>query len=196
MALSHFIESTRQALGDVGPAPAAGAPPAPIAHRLPFTLQKPKETEWCWAAVAASVDAFYTAGTGRSQCAVAKTVLGQACCSQASSDACNRTASLDDALAAVGHFTQRVDAPIPMEADGGSWSLRGELDANRPVACRVEWEDATGHFVVIYGYRVVGGADMVDVTDPDLGNQTYPLAQFTTAYRSGTAVWRNTYPTL
>lgn len=51
------------------------------AASLNFTMQKQTQTNWCWAAVSASVGNYY--GTGSwTQCGVATAALDRNCCNQ------------------------------------------------------------------------------------------------------------------
>jgi len=66
-----------------GGAPMCGNP-------LRFTMQPQQQTQWCWAAVSVSINLFYHPASGRTQCAVANTAMGQTtCCQDGSSAQCN-----------------------------------------------------------------------------------------------------------
>ena len=63
------------------------------------------QTNWCWAAVATSVDAYYRHGTGAPMpmCEVANSELGRTdCCTTGAAGPCNVYGTLASALFRVG----------------------------------------------------------------------------------------------
>src|SRR6185295_7189908 len=68
-----------------------------------FRVSRQLQTEWCWAALSASV-ADYFGDDGWSQCLVAAAETGGACCDDGSSPVCNRPHFLEAALRRVGHL--------------------------------------------------------------------------------------------
>src|SRR5947207_5493093 len=86
----------KRAGGDAGAGGACGNP-------LGFTMQPQQQTEWCWAAVSVSVNLYFHATSGQTQCAVANTAMGQTtCCPDGGSTQCNQPWFLDLALQLVG----------------------------------------------------------------------------------------------
>ena len=165
-----------------------------MSKRLGFSMQLQQQTEWCWAAVAASIAAYFNSsgpsGGPWRQCEVANTVRKQTtCCQNGSSANCNHDDYLDSALTAVKHLAGPVNPSTISYAD-----ISQEVDNNRPVAVRIGWYGDGGHFVVLGGYDDSGGAQIVDVEDPRYGPSTYDYTQFCTAYQSGTGKWTDTYP--
>ena len=174
-------------------APLAENPPAGSggAHQiLPFTMQDQQQTEWCWAATAASVSAFYKDDPVWTQCKVASECLGMECCITPLPPPPppywpgNRMYALDVALNIIHHL---ADGPT-----GGVLrfsSIISEINGERPVCCHISW----GHFNVIVGYCDDSDQDIV-VRDPLFGEKTLPYATFVSSYHGGT--WDYSYHTI
>jgi Papain-like cysteine protease AvrRpt2 len=163
-------------------------------QKLSFIMQSQQQTEWCWAAVSASVAGFFNslgpAGTPWKQCEVANKVRNDTtCCQNGASSNCNHDDLLDSALTVVGHLVGPV-AANPLLFPG----VENEINLNRPVALRIGWYSGGGHFVAIDGYDDTGGVQIVDVEDPWYGPSTYDYTQFCTGYQSGAGQWTHTYP--
>jgi hypothetical protein len=110
------------------------------------------------------------------------------CCAAPGSRECNRSWFLEKALKDVGNLQAASGGAIPIT------SVKAEIDAKRPVACRIGWTDGSGHFVCIDGYDVTGPDPMITVRDPIYGTSHIPLATFATAYQ-GSGSWTTTYTT-
>jgi hypothetical protein len=182
-------------LAPVQTVPAAATAPKPAAFgssaeggskRLPFSMERPQPTEWCWAATAAAISAFYSllhhAGQAYSVCQVATKCLGSSCCPEPldPQDLRNQEYALEGALNAVGHLAQD---PIGGALDFSS--VVGEINAQRPVCCHITWDAGNpdnGHFNAIVGYDLAN--QDVDVCDCLYGDQTLPYATFTNAYQT------------
>jgi len=167
-----------------------------MTQHLPFLMQGQLESEWCWAAVSASVAGYFnTAGPSGGpwqQCEIVNAELSQTtCCANGSASACNRDWYLDLALTRVGHLASPAYAgQAPFIPD-----VRDEVSANHPIGVRIEWYGGgTGHFVVIVGSDDTGGIQNVDIEDPHYGPSTYDYDAFVTAYQSGAGRWTHTYP--
>jgi hypothetical protein len=156
---------------------------------LPFTLQHQLQTNWCWAACAASASLFYDRRSRWAQCVLVNAELkGRSCCQDGAAAACNRPHYLDRALRRTGNFRERRAGAVP-------WAtVRAEIDAGRPVGARVGWRGGGGHFVMLTGYRRVSGSLDVEVQDPWTGNSMLPISQFATNYK-GLGTWTHTYLT-
>jgi hypothetical protein len=162
-----------------------------------------KGTNWCWAAVAASISASLGGSTGLSggpwqQCEIASSVLNQlsqpTCCDDPSTDACNVGAPLEDALRCVGHMAPGATV---LGADVGFGYIQGQIDAQLPVPVRIGWQPDPvdlGHYVCLIGYDET--KQTVDVADPQSGpgSKSYGFDEFANAYRDGAGQWTNTYP--
>jgi Papain-like cysteine protease AvrRpt2 len=158
---------------------------------LPLAMQHQAQTEWCWAAVSASVGDFLgwsePPGT-RTQCDIANSLLGLAdCCGNGSSDECNRTTLLDVALELVGH---KNGDPYEGTASFDSIvQLTSEFKV--PIGVRVDI-GGDGHFLLIVGFNNDNGNQWVRVADPIYGPNSYDYTEFCRAYQGGQ--WTHTYP--
>ncbi|HJQ40786.1 MAG TPA: papain-like cysteine protease family protein [Thermoanaerobaculia bacterium] len=151
---------------------------------LDLRIEQQQKSLWCWVAVSVSVKRFYTTATIH-QCEQASSQNdGKPCCDDP--DACNvKDGYLMAALQRLGVFRQLVEDSVPFEL------LAAEIAQKRPVCCRIEWRDRTGHFVCIDGYD--GRA--LFVKDPwDGAFLRVPYDEFKTRYR-GSGRWTHTYLT-
>jgi hypothetical protein len=165
--------------------PLGGAPPA--RRVLQFTLQHQNETQWCWAAVTASITAFYR-NTGWTQCNLANNQFGQTtCCTTGSSTACNEPWYLDRALDRVGNLGNFTAGALSLT------QIQSEIDAGRPIGVRIGWPGGGGHFVTITGYS---DQNVVNVQDPWYAPQGVAVdyATFRSRYQ-GAGQWTHTYRT-
>jgi hypothetical protein len=189
-ALPEIFERTRVPL-DLSDALAAKPETLPgTGQTLAFNMERQTQSQWCWAAVAVSVSRFYQPSTNITQCRVANLELHtDVCC--ANPPACNQDNTLDTSLASVGHFLDIQGAPLSFS------DVQGEINAGRPLGCRIGWFIGGGHFVVINGTSVdaSGGSTKrwVAVADPLYGASDYLIDNFTSAYRQGMGEWTDSY---
>jgi hypothetical protein len=170
----------------VAAAPPAFAP-AEAGHTLEFTVERQCQSEWCWAAVSASVARFYQPASPWTQCTVVNTELGQkTCCTEGTTPTCNQPHVLESALALVKHLDRDFAGPLAF-AD-----IAGEIDAGRPIALCIDWTGGGGHFVTVAGYDPKG--EMIEIEDPLFGTSDVPLASFPARYQGGGS-WSWTYLT-
>lgn len=178
-------------LGGAG-LPSAGAVPPLPGLKLSLSVQRQSESNWCWAAVATSVALFYRPTSPWTQCRVASVTLGRTdCCGPAASDplGCNQPYFLDMALATTGHFAamQAASLTIPQ--------ISAEVSAQRPIGCRIEWADGSGHFLTIVGVQRNGsGTAYIDVSDPIYLDAQIAFPAFPALYQGG-ASWTHSYLT-
>jgi hypothetical protein len=137
-------------IGLVPLAPAAAAPTAApdalaaASRSLNVSGQAQEKTNWCWAATGNSIAAFY--GKNYSQ---------NAFCNMAFGNAQNATCPNNQATLAND---QRAFRTIGISQ--GSYvsstltfnTLVAEINANRPVMTRIEWQSGGGHMMDIIGY--------------------------------------------
>jgi hypothetical protein len=127
---------------------------------MPFPMQRQSQTLWCWAAVTASIDSFFSPRAARTQCDIASLVLAAAGCCRNPAP-CNRAARLEDALGRIRRLNRAVGAPV------GFSTIESEIRAVRPVCARVLWSGGSAHFVVISGASVSNrGTQLLRVEDP------------------------------
>lgn len=195
MSLPEVFERTRRPLG-LAEVLAAAAEAPDVAtlpgqgRTLPFNMEKQKQSQWCWAAVAVSVARFFQASSAFTQCRVANAELGtNVCC--ANPAACNFDHTLETALAQVGHFRDVAHEPLPFS------DVQGEINAARPLGCRIGWFGGGGHFVILHGASVASAGGTVKrwvaVADPLFGPSDYQLINFTGAYHQGEGEWTHSY---
>jgi hypothetical protein len=112
-----------------------------------FPIQRQEQTNWCWAAVSATVVHYFNAETSWSQCDIVSDCLGEdACDTDASSPTINKAWYLDEALRVVGCLRQMKDRKVSYE------TVSTEISARRPLGIRLQWRGGGGHFVVIRGW--------------------------------------------
>jgi hypothetical protein len=161
---------------------------------IPFHLEKQEATNWCWAAIAVSVNHHFAPGSRWRQCGLVKAVLGKApekdrpknpdWCAKPVPRQCNRSYYLEDALRRLGRL-KRCSGPL------GYREIQREIDADRPVCARIEYRDKgrSGHFVVITGYHT---DHSLDIADPWYHGGKVKYQVFKTNYRNS-ARWTHTY---
>lgn len=184
-----------------GPAGFAGAPRKRVLPNLVMAGQE--ETNWCWSAVAQAVIAFVNGASpsqeeiateharrsGRRPCSPPerKKSLGGACADQGCAGCCNDAHILRIVLDQHGRFR----ALLSEEAAPSFEQIQAEIDAGRPVPCRIQWLQGGGHFVLVAGWTVgVDGGEYVHVLDPAsneggkaIVENVMPLSAFADAYR-------------
>jgi hypothetical protein len=187
MALPALLRSD---LVPVDRATVAAQTESSAASRLAFVIEHQRHSNWCWAAVAASIASFYEAATRWSQCAVADAELRRSdCCGAGGSGACNVGGYLRTALALVGHLDDWIQASSTFAA------VIVEIDGGRPLCARTRWVGGGAHFVALFGYNGAGGpsgVDLVSVGDPGYGNSDVSYAEFRDGYR-GSGTWTHSY---
>jgi hypothetical protein len=162
---------------------------------LDFEMQAQCHSNWCWAAVAASVSAFFDPDTPFSQCRIASLELHMDCCT-VPCGASNVPPEID-VMGTLGSALNRVDclrAEIPGQATRAQ--VEHELIAGRPVCVRLVWSLGSledGHFVAIVGYD--RKTDMLSVADPKYGDAEVPFEQLRTSYQIEKGQWIKTYYT-
>lgn len=152
---------------------------------MPFPIQTQIEAEWCWAAVAASVDSYFNPTSGVPQCGIAGDVLKKDACGNP--EASDLPATLQDALKVVDRlYGIRIGA---LTFD----QVRQQIDAGCPVCVRIAWSGGGAHFVVISGYHLSpAGVRTVDISDPWYPNSVRDFDQFPQGYHGG-GTWTATF---
>ena len=147
---------------------------------MPFLMEKQKQSEWCWAAVALSIERYFSPYSVWGQCGIAAQVLPDA------KDSCDypqnhdKPAQLEVALAAVSRLKETRKGAMKFE------DLQRELDAGSPVCVRIKWTGDGAHFVVLTGYRVsASNLRVVDIADPLYPDSTRAFDDFPSTYQGG-----------
>jgi len=161
---------------------------------LDFHIQYQRKTNWCWAAVAASVAHFYQSSSNITQCNIANGQLGRNdCCDCNDREKCNVYGYLMSSLFRVGHF-DKWTARRPATAT----QTREEIDGARPLCARIVWDGGGAHLVTIKGYagKPTSGEDDcgLAIADPWWGLSDIDIEDFPRGYiNCGT--WTDSYYT-
>lgn len=151
-------------------------------------MEKQRQSEWCWAAVALSIERYFSPYSLWGQCGIAAQVLKRdttACCEKPQNH--NEPAPLEAALGAVQRLSKTSRGPLDFK------QVCNELDAGRPVCLRIKWTGEGAHFVVLTGYKVsAAGFRTVDVADPLYPDSTRAFDGFPTTYQGG-GEWTDTF---
>lgn len=172
-----------------GTSATAAAPAADQAKVLTFQMQTQDQSEWCWAAVGASVCSYYAArgnGGNERQCDIATRFLGMNCCVTPWPPGSNQTFTLQTPLQVLGHLSSTIEGPLDMDA------IVREIDGGRPICCHIDWGDGEGHFVAIVGYDAVHN-DVI-ARDP-LGTSVNGVLPFKNGSTFHGGSWTETYLT-
>jgi Papain-like cysteine protease AvrRpt2 len=172
--------------------------PALQREALAFNMQGQCHTNWCWAALAASVAAFYDKLSAFTQCVVANLELGR-------NDCCDVPCHTDNVgfnqIHEPGAALNRVDC-LDREMRNQIASraqVQQEIDAGRPLCLRTVWSkgNAAGgaHALAIVGY--FADSDTLALEDPWFGpTHDIPYDQFCTNYKDFGGKWTDTYYTM
>lgn len=157
-----------------------------VQKQLPFNMEPQTQSNWCWSATAVSVSRYFWRRSTWTQCRVANAELGQrTCCTSPVPSVCNVPWYLDRSLTRTRNFVS-ITGVVTFE------QVKAEVDKGRPVGARVGWSGGGGHFMVIYGYSMIGGAEYFDIDDPIYGKSHIPVSEFTSSYQ-GSGSWTHTY---
>ena len=145
---------------------------------------------WCWAAVSASVAAFYCDASW-TQCKVVNAEFAQtACCAQGGTATCNQPWYLDKALTRVNCFVSSAAIPLPLA------QVQSEIGAGHVPCLRIGWNGGGGHFMAIARWFVgTGGTVFVEVQDPIAGASQIPYQTLVSNYQNA-GKWTHHYLTV
>jgi hypothetical protein len=160
-----------------------------------FEMQKQCHSNWCWAAVAASIAAFYDRDSGVRQCDLANLELERDdCCNadcQTPGVAFNVTNVFASPLNRVGCLQKltRFQQAAPSQ-------VLEQLQARRPICVRTVWPDGGAHFLTIIGFLPdAEGGPIIAVDDPFWGRSEYSYDRFSKDYQLIGGKWNDTYYT-
>jgi hypothetical protein len=115
------------------------------------------EPDWCWSAVAVSVQHYFEPNSQLTQPAFAEQVL------KVPLPKSNQPWYLWQALQHLDKLNQNAEGFLSFE------DIQRQLNANLPVCVHIAWNEGGSHFVVISGYGTSPGGDpQVYVSDPIL----------------------------
>lgn len=187
------IDTTRRPL-DLS---AAGTASSSSPHRamLDFDMEPQCHSNWCWAAVAASVAAYYDQGTYKPQCAIADLELERADCCEPPCGAAHIDVNVTNVFASP---LNRVDCfqRLSRFQQAQPSEVREELEAGRPIGVRTVWPEGGAHFLAIIGcWSDTDGAPMLALDDPFWGRSEYSYERFCNHYQLLGGKWNDTYYT-
>jgi hypothetical protein len=181
----------------------ATCPPTGVAigpRAAAFVMQAQQETDWCWAAVAVSMNAFLDPqplNATWTQPSLATKVLAlefqwnpPVDCSADPHQTCDKPAGLDDALGVTGNLRQ-AGAMFGQILDFAS--IQCWIDQQLPLGARIVWPEGGAHFIALSGYLVfASGEQKVVVQDPIYGPsvQDYSSLRGQYIYHGS---WNDTY---
>jgi hypothetical protein len=167
---------------------------------IDFNMQKQEHTDWCWSAVATSVDHYFDAHSAWCQCRLASkmakieklkvTTCGSCQTRKPIHEACNRPWYLEKALKIVHRLKGK-----PKPGFLSFSQILKKIKAGRPVCVMVLWgKGPAAHFVVISGCtRGRRGERWVDIEDPDVGSSTWLYEEFRSNYQYYKGSWHYTF---
>lgn len=165
-----------------------GAAPNLIAFRV---QPQGERGQWCWAAVTSSVTGYPDPphSDPMTMCEVASGRLHTNCCADPTPSPCDVQNTLDGPLAMVG----RLRAPI-ITGHLSPNAVNVELNANLPVPIRVEWRGGGGHFLAIFGIRMLTKGVQYAVSDPIYGEaRVMETSLVGGAYKAARGTWTHSY---
>jgi hypothetical protein len=165
-----------------------------------FKIEKQEHSDWCWAAVASSVDRYFNPKSPWCQCRLASRMAkleklkvrtcGNCKTRRPTAEACNQPWYLQKALKIVGRLKgQPLPGPLSFS------KIRKTLEAGKPVCVMVLWgKGPEAHFVVISGcVKGAHGERWLDIEDPDMGSATWLFEEFRSNYQYYKGRWNFTF---
>jgi hypothetical protein len=159
-------------------------------YQLALSLQLQLRKNWCWAAVASSICAYYK-NDNWPQLKVAWRMLD---------DTFDANKPVPEKIITELSFDQRAQLEQALQQVGclASWSgarppfrnLMRELDAGRPLAVAIYWGTGGQHYVLIDGYDRHNRT--ISIKDPQIGHTIFSFDRFPQDYRDG-GEWAETY---
>lgn len=156
-----------------------------------FPIQKQTVVNWCWAAVALSVERYFSPDSTMTQCELAELLLKDArACQDPLPEDLDKAEELQLALRGVHALrSSRLGEPLPFE------DVRSQIiDSRLPVCVRIQWTgENRAHCVVICGCSTTASREhWLDIADPYYGFSTLPYDEFLHAYQ-GSGVWTDSF---
>jgi hypothetical protein len=161
-----------------------------------FTMQPQQEDNWCWAAVAVSINNFLDSGSATpwTQESLATNVLQKDGKIAATVDCtatpglCDFTAALNDAFTATHNLAGSFDNGH-LDFD----SIKGWIEAGFPICAQIDWFGGGAHAIALDGYQeYASGAQAVVVQDPFYGPSLQFYDDLVSDYPPG-GTWAETF---
>ncbi|MEP7362898.1 MAG: papain-like cysteine protease family protein [Acidobacteriota bacterium] len=152
-----------------------------------FTVQRQLGDFWCWAAVASSVDGYFSPGASFRQCAIVNHVRGRGDCCEFN-EACDVPDYLDAALFAIGHLRDITADVLTFDV------IQQEIDKRLPVCIYFRNSNGGGHYAAISGYsHGPNGWQGITISDPIFGDSEVEYHSFVNLYRLQVGQWRGSF---
>jgi Peptidase_C39 like family len=182
---------------------AAGSPVGCGNPLTKFKGQAQGQTNWCWAAVAASIADYYDNKPFVDQCKVVNATLslptGVDCCNTPGSTDCNKTVG-DMAVPLLNTGNWKASDPVWLRKLPPMSAVVKEIDNCRPIAMSINWLSGpgtgNGHGLAIIGYVKDPSGDQLIIWDPGKsfpgeppysgGQKTVVYSAFSTSYNGQT----------
>lgn len=182
-----LLEDSRIEIPLAEPALEMVRPHAPPWSRLEFAMEHQQQTFWCWAATSVSVSHFYGGESDWTQCGMVNAERRlTTCCADGRANGCNVPNVLDSPLRRAQVLDRWQRGSVSFDR------IRGEIDAGRPLAWRIEWPDGTGHFAVIEGYQP-SSRQLLTVKDSWSGSVDVPFQMLARGRYRGNGKWTHSY---
>lgn len=118
-----------------------------------FVIQKQLKSNWCWAAVTASLASYYGKNEFVDQKQLVRAIINQNCCDGIGCGKCNRPWYVGESLDYVGLLRELLSNPVSKDR------LITELRNNNPVVIASKCEGiASGHAFVINSIKKINGS--------------------------------------
>jgi Papain-like cysteine protease AvrRpt2 len=162
---------------------------------IEFEMQEQCHSNWCWAAVAASVAAYYDRGSEVRQCDMANLELDRADCCHSACGAKDVDFNVTNVLASPLNRVRCLER-LARRKRATPAEVLEELEAGRPLCVRTVWRDGGAHFVAIVGYWPdTEETGTLALEDPFWGASEYSYAGFADHYQLLGGRWTDTYYT-
>ncbi len=167
---------------------------------IDFAMQRQEHSDWCWSAVASSVDHYFNKRSKWCQCRLASRMaeiekLKVRTCGGCKTrkplpQACNRPWYLQRALRIVRRLHGK-----PKRGALSFSKIEKIIKKRRPICVMIQWgASPIAHFVVISGCgKARNGDKWVDIEDPDSGRSTWLYKEFRSNYQYGHGRWLYTF---
>jgi hypothetical protein len=168
-------------------------PPAtPVVHRedvlLNIHLQPQLLERWCWAAIASAMMRYYHS-KDVGQATIAESVLAISCdgyeTNELVREQCNQNTKLYKVLEYANCYSHWTPGKPAFER------IQFEINAGRPLCCRIEWYKGDAHYVLIKGYNAL--AQELFIEDSLHGPANVSYKSFPSEYKTSGGAWTETY---
>ncbi|OLZ70472.1 hypothetical protein AV521_15205 [Streptomyces sp. IMTB 2501] len=182
--LTPALVSTATAHAAPNPAPqsaplAVHRTAAPAAKRLNITMQAQQNSNWCWAASGDTIASWFGRNYTQNQ-------FCDAAFNRPQGSTCgNWQAALDDVQNALDWMGINPGTYVSGYLRYGT--VQNEINADRPIETRIEWNSGGGHMHVLYGYDT--STNQVYWGDPWPSNYRYNWGDYDYYVSNNSFTW-------